>query len=183
MRTTATACSTRSRTTRTCCSPTCTRTAATSIRAPAPRGNRRRRRRGHQAEHAVPPGAGDADFVAAWPRVEDYLRRHAPEFILFQCGADSLDGDPITHLRFTEEAHARAAARLCAHRRRAWATDACSGWAAAATTAATSRAPGPRVVAGLRRVGTEPTRQFQVDHRATIRGPRPQEIAMFPDQP
>ena len=38
----------------------------------------------------------------------------APEFILFQCGADSLQDDPLTHLRFTEEAHAHAAARLCA---------------------------------------------------------------------
>ena len=29
------------------------------------------------------------------------------------CGADSLAGDPITHLRYTEEAHAEAAAALC----------------------------------------------------------------------
>ena len=28
--------------------------------------------------------------------------------------ADSLGGDPITHLQFTETAHAHAAARLCA---------------------------------------------------------------------
>ena len=34
------------------------------------------------------------------------------EFILFQCGADSLAGDPITHLRFSEAAHAHAARRL-----------------------------------------------------------------------
>ena len=46
--------------------------------------------------------------------MEDYLRAGRPEFILFQCGADSLEGDPLTHLRFTEEAHAHAAARLCA---------------------------------------------------------------------
>jgi acetoin utilization protein AcuC len=37
----------------------------------------------------------------------------APEFIIFQCGADSLAGDPITHLRYTEAAHARAATDLC----------------------------------------------------------------------
>jgi acetoin utilization protein AcuC len=29
-----------------------------------------------------------------------------------QCGADSLAGDPITHLRFSAEAHAHATARL-----------------------------------------------------------------------
>jgi acetoin utilization protein AcuC len=31
---------------------------------------------------------------------------------LLQCGADSLGGDPITHLRLTAEAHAHAARRL-----------------------------------------------------------------------
>ena len=62
----------------------------------------------------LPPGAGDDDFHAAWSRVEAYLEAGKPEFILFQCGADSVEGDPITHLRFSEAAHAHAAARLCA---------------------------------------------------------------------
>jgi acetoin utilization protein AcuC len=38
---------------------------------------------------------------------------HAPEFILLQCGADSIAGDPITHLQYTPAAHAHAARRLC----------------------------------------------------------------------
>jgi acetoin utilization protein AcuC len=59
------------------------------------------------------PGATDADFVTAWPRIEEYLRATRPEFILLQCGADSLEGDPITHMAFTEEAHALAAASVC----------------------------------------------------------------------
>ncbi len=61
----------------------------------------------------IPPGAGDDEFLAAWQRVEAYLEAQEPEFILMQCGADSLEGDPITHLRWTEEAHAHAAAALC----------------------------------------------------------------------
>ncbi len=61
----------------------------------------------------LPPGAGDAEFLAAWRAVEEHLERHAPEFVLFQCGADSLAGDPITHLGLTEAAHVHAAARLC----------------------------------------------------------------------
>jgi acetoin utilization protein AcuC len=61
----------------------------------------------------LPPGAGDAEFMAAWPVVEAHLERHAPEFVILQCGADSLAGDPITHLGLTESAHAHAAARLC----------------------------------------------------------------------
>jgi acetoin utilization protein AcuC len=62
----------------------------------------------------MPPGAGDDQFREAWERVETYLEAARPEFILFQCGADSLEGDPITHLRYSEEAHAHAAERLCA---------------------------------------------------------------------
>jgi acetoin utilization protein AcuC len=62
----------------------------------------------------LPPGAGDEAFWPAWERVEAYLEARRPEFIVFQCGADSLEGDPITHLRFSEEAHAHAAARLAA---------------------------------------------------------------------
>ena len=60
------------------------------------------------------PGAGDDDFFRAWAEVEAYLNRAAPEFIIFQCGADSLAGDPITHLQYSEEAHAHAARSLCA---------------------------------------------------------------------
>lgn len=59
------------------------------------------------------PGADDDQFLAVWPQVVDYLERMAPEFIIFQCGADSLEGDPITHLRYTEEAHAAATKSLC----------------------------------------------------------------------
>jgi acetoin utilization protein AcuC len=61
----------------------------------------------------MPPGATDSDFRAAWRRVESFLEDAKPEFILFQCGADSLEGDPITHLCYTEQAHADAAAALC----------------------------------------------------------------------
>ncbi|HVC28836.1 MAG TPA: acetoin utilization protein AcuC [Gammaproteobacteria bacterium] len=59
------------------------------------------------------PGADDTDFKSAWEQVEAYLRKQRPQFILFQCGADSIEGDPITHLRYTPMAHIHAAARLC----------------------------------------------------------------------
>ena len=60
------------------------------------------------------PGAGDAEFRVAWEQVEAYLAAFPSEFILFQCGTDSLGGDPITHLQLTEASHAYAARRLCA---------------------------------------------------------------------
>ena len=71
------------------------------------------RARGTKLNIPLAPGAGDREFFDAWARVEDYLRGARPEFILFQCGADSLEGDPITHLKFTENAHAAAASALC----------------------------------------------------------------------
>ena len=62
----------------------------------------------------LPPGADDAAFLAAWARAEAHLEAGRPGFILFQCGADSLAGDPITHLRYSEAAHRHAARRLAA---------------------------------------------------------------------
>jgi len=69
--------------------------------------------RGTKLNLPLPPGAGDREFLEAWASVEAHLERHQPQFVIFQCGADSLEGDPITHLRLTEEAHAHAATRLC----------------------------------------------------------------------
>jgi len=60
----------------------------------------------------LPPGADDSVFHDAWREVERYLEDARPELILLQCGADSLAGDPITHLQLTAEAHAYAARRL-----------------------------------------------------------------------
>jgi acetoin utilization protein AcuC len=62
----------------------------------------------------MPPEAKDDDFRKAWSQVETFLRQAEPEFFLLQCGADSLAGDPITHLAYTVEAHAHAAKRLSA---------------------------------------------------------------------
>ena len=60
----------------------------------------------------MPPKANDEHFFKIWPLVEQFLEKHQPEFILFQCGADSIKGDPITHLEYSEKAHAHAAKRL-----------------------------------------------------------------------
>jgi acetoin utilization protein AcuC len=60
----------------------------------------------------VPPGADDAVFDEQWPRVLAHLRRHRPEFILLQAGADSIEGDPITHMRYSADTHMRAARDL-----------------------------------------------------------------------
>lgn len=61
----------------------------------------------------MPPGADDDAFMKVWPQAEAFIRKGQPEFILLQCGADSIDGDPITHMKYTFRAHAHAAERLC----------------------------------------------------------------------
>ncbi len=59
------------------------------------------------------PGWGDKEFYREWERVVDHLRQFKPEFIVMQCGADSLAGDPLAHLQYTPAAHAHAARSLC----------------------------------------------------------------------
>ncbi|HEX7043723.1 MAG TPA: acetoin utilization protein AcuC [Burkholderiales bacterium] len=60
----------------------------------------------------LPPGADDRAFHGAWPRVEEFVRAARPEFVILQAGADSIAGDPITHMQFSPRAHAHAAERL-----------------------------------------------------------------------
>jgi acetoin utilization protein AcuC len=60
----------------------------------------------------LPPGADDAMFGDLWPQVMAHLERFQPQFLILQCGADSIGGDPLTHLRLTPRAHARAASEL-----------------------------------------------------------------------
>jgi len=62
----------------------------------------------------LPPGADDRVFERLWPQVIAHLEKYAPEFVILQCGADSLEGDPITHLRLTAQSHGRAARELTA---------------------------------------------------------------------
>lgn len=58
------------------------------------------------------PGAGDAEFFAAWNVAETFLERFAPDFILVQCGADGLAGDPLADLRLTPAVHGRVVRSL-----------------------------------------------------------------------
>ncbi len=60
----------------------------------------------------LPRGAGDDAFLAAWSRAEAHLDRHAPEFIVLQCGADGLAGDPLADLALSPRVHRHVATRL-----------------------------------------------------------------------
>jgi acetoin utilization protein AcuC len=60
----------------------------------------------------LPPGADDAAFAAIWPAVLAHIESAKPDFIILQCGADSLGGDPLAHLQLTPESHRLAATSL-----------------------------------------------------------------------
>ncbi len=60
----------------------------------------------------VLPASDDAVFYRVWPQVENFLVHFKPEIILLQAGADSIAGDPITHMRFSPAAHGHATKRL-----------------------------------------------------------------------
>src|SRR5258706_9949765 len=62
----------------------------------------------------LPPGAGDGQFGQGWPAIVAHVERFQPQFLILQCGADSLGGDPLANLQLTAAAHARAARDLCA---------------------------------------------------------------------
>ena len=62
----------------------------------------------------MPMHAGDKDFAAQWKKAEAFIEQCNAEFIIFQCGADSMKGDPITHLEYSEASYRLATERLCA---------------------------------------------------------------------
>ncbi len=72
----------------------------------------RGRAQGTKLNLPLRPGAGDAQFLEAWEEAERFLDRAAPEFVIFQCGADGLAGDPLADLRLTPAAHTCAARGL-----------------------------------------------------------------------
>jgi acetoin utilization protein AcuC len=68
--------------------------------------------RGTKLNLPMQPGAWDEDFMNAFQRTETFVDLHKPEIILFQCGADSIEADPIAHLHFSPRCHRHAAERL-----------------------------------------------------------------------
>jgi acetoin utilization protein AcuC len=60
----------------------------------------------------LPPGADAEVFASVWPRVLAHVRKLEPEFVILQCGADSIEGDPITHMKFSPAVHGTAARDL-----------------------------------------------------------------------
>ena len=68
--------------------------------------------RGTKLNVPLAPDSDDAAFDRRPHAVEEFVRAAKPEMILLQAGADSISGDPITHLRLTPRSHRRATEHL-----------------------------------------------------------------------
>ncbi|MEJ2143463.1 MAG: acetoin utilization protein AcuC [Gammaproteobacteria bacterium] len=60
----------------------------------------------------LPPDCTDDLALQLWTRCEKFIEQANPEFILLQCGADSIAGDPITQLKLTADFHRQVAHHL-----------------------------------------------------------------------
>lgn len=69
--------------------------------------------KGSMMNFPMPRKATDEDFARLWPEAETFIRSIEPEFIILQCGADSMKGDPITHLEYSQKSYQLATESLC----------------------------------------------------------------------
>ena len=68
--------------------------------------------KGSKLNIPLPPGADDRVFAELWEAAEVFIRNAKPEFLILQCGADSLADDPLTDLAYSPATHRLAAARV-----------------------------------------------------------------------
>ena len=67
---------------------------------------------GRKLNVVLAPGSGPKEFKKGFEKVITLAEKAEPELILFQCGADGLDGDPIAHLKYSPECHTFATENL-----------------------------------------------------------------------
>ena len=67
---------------------------------------------GTKMNFPMPMQANDEDFSRLWSEAEAFIKSVEPEFIILQCGADSMKGDPITHLECSQKSYQLAAESL-----------------------------------------------------------------------
>ena len=68
--------------------------------------------KGTKMNFPMPMYASDQNFAQQWQIAENFIRSIEPEFIILQCGADAMKGDPITHLEYSTKSYRLAAQSL-----------------------------------------------------------------------
>jgi acetoin utilization protein AcuC len=66
------------------------------------------RAKGTKLNIPLRPYATTKEFLEAFSRVERFIDECRPELIVLQCGADGIEGDPLTHLRYGYDVHPKA---------------------------------------------------------------------------
>ena len=61
--------------------------------------------RGTKLNIELPPGSSDKEFLNKWKIAKEFIDQYSPEFVLLQCGVDSMSGDPITDMHYSESTH------------------------------------------------------------------------------
>ncbi len=67
---------------------------------------------GRKLNIVMAPGSGPEEFKKGFEKMVRFAEKAEPELILFQCGADGLAGDPITHLKYSPDCHKFATENL-----------------------------------------------------------------------
>lgn len=67
---------------------------------------------GKKINFPMPYGANDHLFLQKWSLVKEFVSAQKPEFIILQCGADSIAGDPLTGLEYSPAVFRQASADL-----------------------------------------------------------------------
>lgn len=70
----------------------------------------------------MPPGSTDEEFLNQWNKAKDFIDQYTPEFVLLQCGVDSMSGDPITDMHYSQSTH-----RFVTHELISYAESHCEG--------------------------------------------------------
>ena len=60
----------------------------------------------------MPPGSDDEKFLNEWDLAKQFIMQYEPEFVLLQCGVDSMRGDPITDMQYSQSTHSFATQEL-----------------------------------------------------------------------
>ncbi|MBX9697043.1 MAG: acetoin utilization protein AcuC [Alphaproteobacteria bacterium] len=67
---------------------------------------------GFKRNFTLQPFSGNKEFLMAWEIGLTFLKSQKPDFIILQCGADGIGGDPLAQLALTPASHEQVARDL-----------------------------------------------------------------------
>lgn len=68
--------------------------------------------KGYTQNFPMPPGAGEAEYLAAMIKVEQTMEEFNPQFVLISAGFDAHIADPLAHIRLTGKGYEELTQRI-----------------------------------------------------------------------